>query len=70
MIKENGYELNIFGVRKSEGGARSAAYKNCYDNTDGDYDNYRPIFGTEIKIRLIMKMHMELCIASVIQNMD
>lgn len=26
MIKENGYELNIFGVRKSEGGARSAAY--------------------------------------------
>lgn len=27
-------------------------------------------FGTEIKIRLIMKMHMELCIASVIQNMD
>lgn len=44
MIKENGYELNIFGVRKSEGGARSAAYKNCYDNTDGDYDNYRPIF--------------------------
>ena len=44
MIKENGYELNIFGVRKSEGGIRSAAYKNCYDNTDGDYDNYRPIF--------------------------
>lgn len=23
---------------------KSAAYKNCYDNTDGDYDNYRPIF--------------------------
>ena len=44
MIKNNGYDLNIFGVRKSEGGARSAAYKNCFDDTDGDYDNYRPIF--------------------------
>lgn len=44
MIKNNGYDLNIFGVRKSEGGARSAAYKNCFDDTDDDYDNYRPIF--------------------------
>lgn len=45
LIKENKYELNIVGIRKAEGGARSVAYKSCFDDNDGDtYDNYRPIF--------------------------
>lgn len=44
ILKENKYDLHIIGVRKSEGDARATAYKNCFDDTAGDYDNYRPIF--------------------------
>ena len=38
--------LNVVGIRKAEGGARSSAYKNCFDagNEDEPWDNYRPIF--------------------------
>ena len=42
-LKE-GYDLNITGVRKAEGGVRASAYKSCFDNTGKGYDNYRPIF--------------------------
>lgn len=44
LISSNKYDLNISGIRKSEGGARSTAYKNCFDEKVGDCDNYRPIF--------------------------
>jgi 3'-phosphoadenosine 5'-phosphosulfate sulfotransferase (PAPS reductase)/FAD synthetase len=39
-------DLNIVGIRKAEGGVRSAAYKSCFDLAkDGEgWDNYRPIF--------------------------
>lgn len=43
LIKDGGYDLNIFGVRKSEGGIRATAYKNCFDESDS-CDNYRPLF--------------------------
>jgi 3'-phosphoadenosine 5'-phosphosulfate sulfotransferase (PAPS reductase)/FAD synthetase len=43
-ISENQYDLNIYGVRKSEGGARAQAYKNCFDQNDNNFDNYRPLF--------------------------
>ena len=42
-LLKQGYDLNISGIRKSEGGVRSTAYKSCFDNQD-NYDNYRPIF--------------------------
>ena len=42
-LLKQGYDLNISGIRRSEGGARSTAYKSCFD-TQGNYDNYRPIF--------------------------
>ena len=42
-LLKQGYDLNISGIRKSEGGIRSTAYKSCFDNQD-NYDNYRPIF--------------------------
>jgi 3'-phosphoadenosine 5'-phosphosulfate sulfotransferase (PAPS reductase)/FAD synthetase len=42
-VKENGYELDIIGVRKAEGGNRAKVYKTCFDN-NGDWDNYRPLF--------------------------
>lgn len=45
-IKKHKIDLLIIGVRKAEGGARSSAYKNCFDpkNSHHNYDNYRPIF--------------------------
>ena len=43
-IAECGYDLNIYGVRKSEGGSRSTAYKSCFDEKPENYDNYRPLF--------------------------
>lgn len=40
-----GYDLYIFGVRKSEGGVRATAYKNCFTEKDnGGCDSYRPLF--------------------------
>ena len=42
-LLKQGYDLNISGIRKSEGGVRSTAYKSCFD-TQNNYDNYRPIF--------------------------
>ena len=32
------------GIRKAEGGARSTAYKSCFDENDSGCDNYRPLF--------------------------
>lgn len=43
LISEKNYDLNIFGVRKAEGGIRSTSYKSCFDETD-ECDNYRPMF--------------------------
>ncbi len=44
-FKRNGnFDLNMYGVRKSEGGARKGAYKNCFTSKEGSVDEYRPIF--------------------------
>ncbi len=37
-------DLNIYGVRKAEGGARATAYKNCYSYNEDKIDEYRPLF--------------------------
>ncbi|KJZ83870.1 MULTISPECIES: phosphoadenosine phosphosulfate reductase family protein [unclassified Clostridium] len=46
FIKNNDFDLNCYGVRKSEGGVRSTAYKNCFTNNSADnkIDEFRPIF--------------------------
>lgn len=44
IMDDGKYDLNIYGVRKAEGGARASAYKNCYSCNDDKYDEYRPIF--------------------------
>ena len=41
---KQGYDLNITGIRKAEGGVRAGAYKSCFGTTDKGYDNFRPIF--------------------------
>lgn len=43
LIAENDYDLNIYGVRKAEGGIRSTSYKSCFDESE-NIDNYRPLF--------------------------
>lgn len=45
-LKEYGADLNLVGIRKAEGGARSAAYKTCFDIAKEceTWDNFRPIF--------------------------
>lgn len=42
-IKENDYDMSIFGVRKAEGGAR-AVQKSCFNEKGNGFAYYRPIF--------------------------
>lgn len=42
--KQNDIQLSITGVRRAEGGIRSAAYKNCWSVNDKSCDEYRPLF--------------------------
>lgn len=42
--KQHGFDLNVYGVRKAEGGARRAAYKTCFSSNESGCDEYRPIF--------------------------
>ena len=42
--KKEKFDLNMYGVRKAEGGARKGAYKNCFSSKEGKVDEYRPIF--------------------------
>lgn len=44
LVFDNGYDLDIFGVRKAEGGTRASAYKSCFDEKLDGCDEYRPIF--------------------------
>lgn len=45
FIEAGNFDLNIVGVRKAEGGARSAAYKNCFTpETAKTIAQYRPLF--------------------------
>lgn len=44
ILKDGGYDLNITGVRKYEGGIRSTVYKSCFDKGVDGYDYYRPVF--------------------------
>ena len=44
-FRENGnFDLNMYGVRKAEGGARRTAYKSCFSQGKGNCDEFRPIF--------------------------
>lgn len=42
--KEVNCDLSIIGVRKSEGGIRATAYKNCFTENEDKNDEYRPLF--------------------------
>lgn len=42
--KSHEIDLNCVGIRKSEGGIRSTAYKSCFSTNQDEYDDFRPIF--------------------------
>lgn len=42
--EDNNIDLSIVGVRKSEGGTRASAYKNCFTANEDGVDEYRPLF--------------------------
>lgn len=42
--KKYNADLQIIGVRRSEGGIRALAYKSCYSLSENGVDNYRPLF--------------------------
>lgn len=44
FMKQNDAGLNVYGVRRSEGGIRATSYKNCYSQKDNETDEFRPIF--------------------------
>lgn len=43
LVSSENYDLNVYGVRRSERGIRSSSYKNCFDEAE-KCDNYRPLF--------------------------
>lgn len=49
-------DLKITGLRKSEGGIRSVAYKSCFSENE-KYDNYRPIFWYKEENKKIYETH-------------
>ncbi len=60
-IKENGADLDITGIRKSEGGIRSANYKSCFSHSkEKDCDTYRPIFRYNDNDKKIYEQHFDV----------
>ena len=45
ILKKNKYELDVTGIRKSEGGVRSYKYKTCFSEKSNDYiATFMPLF--------------------------
>lgn len=61
VLNENCYDLNIFGIRKAEGGNRSTAYKNCFDENYDSCDNYRPLFFYKNETKIVYENHFNIC---------
>lgn len=60
FLEENGIELNIYGVRKAEGGIRSSSYKNCFTSKD-EIDEYRPLFWMKQDDKVQYEEHYKIC---------
>jgi 3'-phosphoadenosine 5'-phosphosulfate sulfotransferase (PAPS reductase)/FAD synthetase len=44
LLKESNADMNVYGVRRAEGGIRAAAYQSCFTKSLKGWDQYRPIF--------------------------
>lgn len=62
FVGDNKFDLNCYGVRKAEGGSRSAAYKNCFsDNSEKNrVDEYRPIFWYKDETKKVYEKHFDV----------
>ena len=58
--EENEFDLNMYGVRKAEGGARGTAYKTCFSTKEDGVDEYRPIFWYLNQDKEIYEKHYEI----------
>lgn len=54
------FDLNMYGVRKAEGGARKSAYKTCFSTTDKGCDEYRPIFWYLSDTKNVYETHYDI----------
>lgn len=61
VIYSNDYDLNIFGIRRAEGGTRASAYKSCFDEKLDGCDEYRPIFWYKNETKEKYKEHFKIC---------
>ena len=57
--KDNQIDLNVIGVRKSEGGIRSVAYKSCFSGNK-QHAEYRPIFWYQDIDKQIYNAHYDI----------
>jgi len=57
---EKNFELNIYGVRKSEGGARRNAYKTCFSEHKTGCDEFRPIFWYLMNTKKTYEQHYNI----------
>ncbi|MDF2505921.1 phosphoadenosine phosphosulfate reductase family protein [Clostridium sp.] len=60
VINNGQFDLEITGIRKAEGGARSTAYKSCFDESYENCDRYRPIFWYLNDTKIVYEDHYEI----------
>ena len=58
--RQESFDLNIYGVRKAEGGARKSAYKTCFSSNEEGGDEYRPIFWYLSDTKKIYETHYNI----------
>ena len=68
--RQESFDLNIYGVRKAEGGARKSAYKTCFSSNEEGGDEYRPIFWYLSDTKKYMKRIIIFKIVDAMVNMD
>lgn len=56
-LSEGEYDLNITGMRKAEGGARSTIYHTCFIENEGGTDMYMPIWWYTGQTKEIYREH-------------
>lgn len=60
LIKNNKYDLNIYGIRKAEGGVRAQGHKSCFDSKDNGCDDYKPLFWYTDKDKREYESHFKI----------
>ena len=52
--------MNMYGVRKAEGGARKSAYKTCFSSNSEGCDEYRPVFWYLTDTKNVYETHYKI----------